>query len=504
MRRRLATVALLAALLVAAGAPTALAANHGGLPALHAEPDATHGGRIVDARGRTALLRGVNVNALAEYWKGGDDPTVFPLERRDPARMAAIGWNTVRLLLSWSRVEPEPGRYDERYLTRVARTIRRLARHRIYTILDMHQDAWGPALAAPPGTTCPAGALPGLGWDGAPAWATLDGGKPRCYSGIREGNPAVLQSWASFWDDAPGPGGVGIRTRFARMWGHVARRFARDAAVAGYDLLNEPGALQPGEPAAMSAMYGDALAAIRTAERARRGQRHLVLFEPSVLFSVLGSGAPPDFARDRDVVYAPHLYTGGFNGGPITAQAFETAIAEARGFGGAPVLSGEWGSDPARAAPSRDHYFRAHQDLQDRFGVSATLWTWRESCGDPHKVADFRAGRLPDVWGEWDVRCTDNVIRGPRADLVRELTRAYVRAAPGLQSSAYTEATGAFVATGAAARGAAPIEVFYPAAKHGGRIRVTLTGARPLGRPRGAVARYRPTGGAWRVAYAPR
>ena len=65
---------------------------------LHAEPDAARGGRIVDARGREVLLRGVNVNALAEYWKGTAFRTVFPLARERPARMAAIGWNTVRLL----------------------------------------------------------------------------------------------------------------------------------------------------------------------------------------------------------------------------------------------------------------------------------------------------------------------------------------------------------------------------------------------------------------------
>ena len=93
--------AALAAVLVAA------------LPALHADPDPQRGGRIVDAQGREVLLRGVNVNALGEYWKGTRFPTTFALERSDPDLMAGIGWNAVRLLVSWSRVEPQPGRYDE-------------------------------------------------------------------------------------------------------------------------------------------------------------------------------------------------------------------------------------------------------------------------------------------------------------------------------------------------------------------------------------------------------
>lgn len=124
------------------------------LPALHAEPDPVNGGRIVDSEGREVLLRGVNVNALAEYWEGTDFRTTFPLKRDDPARMASIGWNAVRLLLSWSKVEPEPGEYDEAYLDRVAKVVDRLADVGIYTIIDLHQDAWGATLAGSPDEPC--------------------------------------------------------------------------------------------------------------------------------------------------------------------------------------------------------------------------------------------------------------------------------------------------------------------------------------------------------------
>src|SRR5262249_55067428 len=77
------------------------------LPALHAEPDPA-GGRLVDAKGTEVVLRGVNVNALAEYWQYGSFPTTFPFETDDAERLAGIGWNAVRLLVSWSRVEPSP------------------------------------------------------------------------------------------------------------------------------------------------------------------------------------------------------------------------------------------------------------------------------------------------------------------------------------------------------------------------------------------------------------
>jgi endoglycosylceramidase len=450
--------------------PTATATeNPLRLPALHAAPDADNGGRIVDDEGREVLLRGVNVNALVDYWQGGQFPVVFPFGDADADLMAAIGWDTVRLLLSWSRVEPAPGVYDDAYLEEVRTAVRRLAGRGIYSILDLHQDAWSATLAARPDEECIPPAEPALGWDGAPQWATLDGNMPRCASlGIREINPAVGTSFANFFDDAPGPGGIGIRTRYVAMLAHVARVLATEPGVAGYDLMNEPNAIDDTQNAKLSAMYAAALPAIRAAEAAAGSPPHLVLFEPSALWSLFGYGAPPNFARDRDVVYAPHIYTGGLNSDPLTAAAFAVARDEAKRFGGAPVFCGEWGSDPHRAADPADTYFLVHQTLQDQFYFGATLWTWRESCGDPHKQGDYRAGRIPTVWGEFEVDCTSNAVTGIRQDVVNQLTRAYVRAAPGrLVQSVYTYTTGAFIARGTAAPVGAELLVFYPASRHG-------------------------------------
>ncbi len=438
------------------------------LSALHAEPDMARGGRIVDARGRQVILRGVNVNALAEYWQGTEFATTFPLTEADAERMAGIGWDAVRLLLSWSRVEPQPGVYDEAYLDQAAAAVALLADRGIYSIIDLHQDAWGPTLAAPAEQTCAAGSEPALGWDGAPGWATLDGGASRCApAGIRELSPAVTAAFDAFWRDAAGPGGVGIRTRYARMLGHLAARFAGSDAVAGYDVMNEPNAFSAAAQQGLAQLYADALRQIRAAEDAAGGHPHLIFFEPSALWSTIGSGAPPDFDRDADVVYAPHIYAGGFTGGPITAAAFQVALDEAQRFAGAPVLSGEWGTDPRRASDPNDGYFRDHQSFQEQFLVSATLWTWRESCGDPHKVSDYRAGRVPYVWGELDVDCTSNTVVGARQVLIDQLTRAFVRAAPGnLQQMSFDPDTGALQASGSGAPAGARLVAFYPASLH--------------------------------------
>lgn len=256
----------------------------------------------------------------------------------------------------------------------------------------------GPSLAAAPDEECSAGTEPAFGWDGAPAWATQDGGAPRCVpTGIRELSPAVRAAFGAFWRDEAGPDGVGIRTRYTRMVGHVAEWFAREDAVAGYDVMNEPNAFGADELAALGDLYGGTIAEIHAAESRARGFSHLVLFEPSITWSDLGVGVPPPFAHDENVVFAPHIYRGGLTSGPIPSDDFARARHDAAAFGGVPVLVGEWGSSPARASDPDDVYFRRHQALQDEFRFSATLWTWRESCGDPHKAVDVRAGRVPVV-----------------------------------------------------------------------------------------------------------
>ena len=479
------------------------------LPDLHAEPDPERGGRIVDAEGREVLLRGVNVNALAEYWQYGDFPTTFPLAADDPERMAAIGWNAVRLLLSWSRVEPAPGAYDDAYLEEVRGAVRALAARGLYSILDLHQDAWGPTLAARPDEMCAPPAEPAFGWDGAPGWATLDGGAPRCPTlGIRELSPAVAAAFGAFFRDQADDTGVGIRSRYVAMLAHVARRLASEPGVAGYDLMNEPNAFFPEDVARLAELYADAIVAIRAAETDAGSPPRLVLFEPGAAWALLGAGAPPDFARDRDVVYAPHLYQGGLDDQPL-APAFEKARDEARSYGGAPVLTGEWGSGPPRASDPEDAYFVEHQRLQDAWRIGATLWTWRESCGDPHKAGDVRAGNVPYVWGEFEVDCTTNTVTGVRQDLVDQLTRAYVRAAPGrLLETTFDPDTGALIARGDEAPAGVELLAFYPSRRLGSvAVCAATAGLAPVRQVATAAGdtyvAATATGGSWTLALAP-
>ena len=474
------------------------------LPRLKAVPDPVNGGRIVDSKGRQVILRGVNVNSLGEYWQGKAISPVLPLDRRDPGRISRIGWNSVRLILSWSKVEPKPGEFNEKYLKTVSTWVKRFRDNGIYTIIDLHQDAWGATLAARPGESCPPAYQPAFGWDGAPGWATFDGGLPHCFIGARETSPAVQNAWKSFFDDVPASDGVGIQTHYVNMLRKLARTFAKEKSVAGIDIMNEPGAFGPIPASDLSAFYARSVKSIRKGEKSGHGFRHLVFFEPSVLWSLVGNGAPPPFTDDDQIVYSPHLYGGSIGTeGPPSQASFETALAEAKTFGGAPLVTGEWGGNPARATHADDDYFLAHQALQDQYGIGATLWTWKQSCGDPHAATNDpeSAPSLPP-WPVFTMDCSNggNRIVGMNRDLVRDLRRGYVRKAPGkLVRSSWNPLSLTLTAEGKGARkNQGRLEAFMPT--QGVTIsRRGLTGYRLRKLGSGSVISFQPTDGKWRL-----
>ena len=433
------------------------------LPALQAAPDAADGGRIVDASGREVLLCGVNVNAHVEYWQYDPDLfTTYPFTEEDAAMVAAMGWTMVRLLLNWSRVEPSPGEYDEAYLDEIAESVAMLRERGLYTLIDLHQDAWGPSLVAGPDEVCPGGTRPAGGWDGAPEWATFDGGEPRCEAGNRELTPAVQAAWRAFLENAEGPGGVGIRTRYVQMFGHVVARFATDDSVAGFDLMNKPNVFAPGQDLLLAELYQEALAEMRAAEAEVGAPRRLFFFEPSIAWHAVGLPAL-SFEHDDQVVYAPHIYQGGINAGTLEEGFARAADDAIQLYDGAPVVTGEWGTGPNRAADPDDDYFERHLREQDRYRFGAAIWTWREACGDAHKYNDVRDGRIPYVWGFFEANCETNTVEGPRAEYRDVLQRMTVRFAPGrLSELDWASDDTALEASGDEAAAGNRLEVFVP------------------------------------------
>lgn len=193
--------------------------------AMPLEPLRVDGDRIVDTAGRAVLLHGMNCGEKSsqrrhESWHGPED---FHNMRR-------WGMNCLRLLVHWSAVEPEPGVYDEDYLQRLDQRIQWARAAGIYVILDMHQDLFSEAIP---------------GGNGAPAWAVITDGMPDyrmggVWSAAYVSSPMLHAAIDNFWKNTPGPDGVGIQDRYAMAWAHLARRYAAEEAVIGFDLMNEP------------------------------------------------------------------------------------------------------------------------------------------------------------------------------------------------------------------------------------------------------------------------
>src|SRR3954447_16396250 len=425
---------------------------------------------IVTADGRQVLLRGVNVNQLGDYWQQRPDiPATLPLTEDDFAGIQALGMNEVRLLVHWSKLEPRRGQFDEAYLAQIRQAVGWARKHGIYVVLDMHQDAWGKSIATPQSETCPPGFSPQQGWDGAPAWATLTDGLPTCRFQIREVAPAVAQAWQSFYLDRDG-----IQSELVKTWAYLAKAFAAEPAVAGYDLLNEP---NPGygvgaeDATTLGLFYRRTIEAIRAAEAsARRGFPHIVFFEPSVIWSAAAVDATPPapLVDDPNLVFSPHLYgesisaDRSFGQGVITVeQGFQNAELAAKQYG-TTVWSGEWGwfGDPASDAPAIARY--AKQEDAHLWG--GAWWDWKQSCGAPHMFGDGASTEPGGVSPSLNrFRCPGNEPLGIPATTRAVLARPYLRVAPGRISAMRSEPEApALDASGTRPRGSCSLVAWFP------------------------------------------
>jgi endoglycosylceramidase len=360
MARRLAVLAAL--VLVCSAAPAAATPS---LPLGHA------GRWLTDSRGRVVVLHGVNM----VYKQPPYAPSVTGFGADDAAFLAENGFNTVRVGVIYAAVEPAPGVYDDAYLDSIGSTVRTLAGHGIVSMLDFHQDMFNERFQ-------------GEGW---PDWAVQDDGLPAQpqlgFPGNYLAMPALWRAFDHFWANDPGPAGIGLQERYAAAWRHVAERFRDDAAVLGYELLNEPwpGTQWPtcanpvGCPvfdAELAAFTRRTLRSIRAADA-----RTLVWYEPNVIFNNGAQtqiGDPGDarsgFAFHDYCLIEPQTRS---NAGcdPFDDLVFQNAEQQSRRTGDALLLT-EFG-----ATDDADN-LEATVDRADRNRVGWQYWAYC-GCEDP-------------------------------------------------------------------------------------------------------------------------
>ena len=298
-----------------------------GTPAIAAgpTPPLSHVGRwIVDSKGRVVILHGLNM----VYKRPPYYPARTGFGADDARFLARHGLDAIRLGVIYKAVEPRPpaGRkpsYDDRYLAKIAKTQKMLARHGVFSLIDFHQDQFNEKFQ-------------GEGW---PGWQVEDDGLPNPRNGFPgnyETNPALWRAFDHFWADDR-VGGVKLLDEYARAWKHVARAFHRSKRVLGYDLLNEP---WPGtewptcagasgcpqfDQGPLAAMTRKSTRAIRSVDR-----RHIVWQEPNVLFNF---GVPthlPSIGSNSGLSFHDYCLIAGASDCPtMEALVFQNADAAA-------------------------------------------------------------------------------------------------------------------------------------------------------------------------------
>jgi endoglycosylceramidase len=372
--------------------------------------------QIVDSGGREVLLKGVNADGLVDYFRPDlktpypsdpasyadgacppDDATVEGVDicQYDFTQLAPLGYDAIRLNVSWSLLEPTPGTIDQGYLDRIAQVVAWAKSAGTYVIIDMHQDAWSKYVYTAPGAACVAPLQAIRGFDGAPLWASAHLTPACALNGVRELDPAVAEDFQKLYDDAQAPDGVGLQEHYANAILALARRFNSEPAVAGYEIINEPSpgfnALPGGVDATeLFPFYGKVVNHVVSNVP---GFHQLFFIEPNAERDLTDQSAIVTpwsaYSSYPNVVYAPHIYTGVFTLDQTVASTrffpsdggYKSAISDAHALG-LPLWIGEFGNSPS----DDNTILRASYELQDRYGLGGTLWLWKENANDINRA----------------------------------------------------------------------------------------------------------------------
>mmetsp|Transcript_46707 Transcript_46707/g.117590 ORF Transcript_46707/g.117590 Transcript_46707/m.117590 type:complete len:646 (-) Transcript_46707:43-1980(-) len=98
--------------------------------------------QMVDASARVHIFHGVNVvyKEFPWYPKSDKFDPQDSLTDEDMAHLREWGFNVVRLGVMWPGLEPYRGHVNQTYLQEVLSITKRLAEHGLYTLIDFHQD----------------------------------------------------------------------------------------------------------------------------------------------------------------------------------------------------------------------------------------------------------------------------------------------------------------------------------------------------------------------------
>lgn len=354
----------------------------------------TKGNQIVDSRGHSVRLRGtclggwMNMENFINGYPGaesgvrnavaqaiGPEKAQFLFERMlhyffnegDVRFLKSCGANVIRIPLNYRHFESdgEPFAYREQGFRRLDGVIDLCEKYGIYVILDLHAVQ---------------------GWQNS-HW--------------HSDNPRGI---SLFWDQLP------FQDRFVALWERIAERYAGQAAVAGYELMNEPATGTPDGDYPynsfenytprwdrINAAYRRAAAAIRKAD-----PRH-ILFIDGDDYAHMFRGLDEPFAEN--LVYTSHNYiAAGFGPGAYPGE-FRTHRPDRTAEDGywdrarqvevfqdhegtrfarehqVPLWVGEFGAQyngSPEEVPDRLRAMDDQLDVFEQFGAHWTTWTYKD------------------------------------------------------------------------------------------------------------------------------
>ncbi len=311
---------------------------------------------------RSVILRGVNLSGAQKNTPYLDDKQLEDYERLHDA----WGLDAIRFIMTWSAVEPSEGSYDDGYLDGVAERLAWAAASGLSVVVEMHEDVYGE----------------GFGFDGAPRW-TCDASHyaafvPQTPWYLNSVDPNVTACIDGFYTTPD------LRQHFIDAWRHVAARLAKSPAVIGFDILNEPGwgsyPLFQFEHDRLTPLYIDVVGAVRA-----EAPDWVAFVEPGSSRNT-GIGTKLTAMPFGDVMYAPHAYDSGAEGGSGFDVTHRQAIldntadlaSEAQTLN-AGLWIGEYGGDAAD--PNIAAYMTDEYDAAGAVAGSTMYWAYDKSDG---------------------------------------------------------------------------------------------------------------------------
>jgi len=325
---------------------------------------------ITDSQGRALILYGLDTSESATTSADGM-PWIKKSDVADEYNQ--LGTDFVRYLIQWRDIEPEPGTFDTAYLARVAQQIGWYQKLGYHVLLDMQQDQYGSA----------------VGGSGAPPWATDSGGlpvKPQTPSALDDVQPGVVHAYDEFWGTVGGH--PEEQQQYEAAWTVVAKYFAKNTAVIGYDLMSQPfgGSIEgPAfEAGPLARFYQRTIDAIRSVDTG-----HWLFVEPEA--ATTDWAMPSALPRLHDprtgpaqIGYAPQFFPEALDGSSTYSgtnvfvtnrelASWEIQVERTAERMDAPVLLGSWSI--SADDPDAHLYVDQVQQVIDQMMIGEAFWS---------------------------------------------------------------------------------------------------------------------------------